>query len=171
MLATTPGVGELPPVVAYEHHLRIDSELAERGWRPNIVSQLVTLADVYDALRTSRPYRDAMPPDTALETMEKDVGTRFDPHLFDGFSRILGYYPPGTCVRFDDDSIGVVHSSNTQDPRKPRAFVVRDAAGDVVVPAEPIDLIDRSNGEHESIAGIVEVVAPEAHDIDPMNFL
>jgi putative two-component system response regulator len=47
--------------------------------------RICAIADVYDALRTKRPYKEAMPPDTALELLKKDRGRHFDPRLLDLF--------------------------------------------------------------------------------------
>jgi len=45
------------------------------------------VADVYDALTTTRSYRGAMSHEQAMEIMRKERGTTFDPALFDVFDR------------------------------------------------------------------------------------
>lgn len=90
MLLATPGVPELAPIVAYEHHVRADGTgypRMPRGWRLNLASRIVQVADVFDALRTHRPYRPAMPLAKIVDLMRKDVGVLFDGDLLEIFLR------------------------------------------------------------------------------------
>jgi HD-GYP domain-containing protein (c-di-GMP phosphodiesterase class II) len=84
ILLNTPGIPELAPVVAYEHHVRADGNgypRVPRGWKLNLASRIVQLADVFDALRTNRPYRPSQPVPKIVEIMKHDVGTFFDADL------------------------------------------------------------------------------------------
>jgi HD-GYP domain-containing protein (c-di-GMP phosphodiesterase class II) len=49
-------------------------------------ARIFALADVFDALTSRRPYKDALSPETALEIMAKGRGSHFDPTLFDLFT-------------------------------------------------------------------------------------
>jgi len=44
------------------------------------------VADVYDALTSDRPYRKAMSPFDAKETIMKASGTDFDPRVVEAFA-------------------------------------------------------------------------------------
>ncbi len=46
---------------------------------------ILTVADVYDALSSDRPYRKAMSPFEAKEVVEKGSGADFDPVVVDAF--------------------------------------------------------------------------------------
>ena len=88
MLCNTDGVPELAITVAYEHHIRADGggyPATPAGWRLNLGSRIVQLADVFDALRTNRPYRAALPVPRIREIMRNDVGTVFDATLLTVF--------------------------------------------------------------------------------------
>src|SRR2546425_3930043 len=50
-------------------------------------SKLVHVCDVYDALRTHRPYREAWPQSKTLSYIEDRAGTEFDPELAGAFVR------------------------------------------------------------------------------------
>ena len=63
MLSGAEGIGDLAPLVAYEHHLAYHEDLRADDWEPHLVSQLVSITDVYDALRSIRPYRGEIPPE------------------------------------------------------------------------------------------------------------
>ncbi len=52
-------------------------------------ARIVAIVDVYDALVYKRVYRPAIPEEEALDMMRKDVGTHFDPRLFDIFIKVL----------------------------------------------------------------------------------
>jgi len=83
---------DLPVIVCFEHHFRYDRFGYPRvsyGGALHPVSMMTQIADVYDALRTNRPYRKGMEMDTALSIMEKGRGTEFDPALYDNFLNIL----------------------------------------------------------------------------------
>ncbi|MGD8329990.1 MAG: HD domain-containing protein [Acidobacteriota bacterium] len=167
MLADTEGVGDLAPVVAYEHHLAYHEELRDPStWKPHLVSQLVCLADVYDALRSTRAYREGMPADKAMRIMQQDAGAKFDPVLFDGFYRLIGPYPPGTVVRLESGSAAVTFANNPEQPELPQVVCVLTASGTSIEPARAINLAAADCDER-----IAEVVAAADLGIDPANYL
>jgi putative two-component system response regulator len=47
--------------------------------------RLLSLVDVYDALRSERPYKQAMTHEEAYDIIYKGRGTQFDPGLVDIF--------------------------------------------------------------------------------------
>ena len=79
---------DLAAAVAYEHHIMIDG-----GGYPRMHyrrdchhgSKLVHVCDVYDALRTRRPYRDAWESERVLGYIEERAGTEFDGDVARGF--------------------------------------------------------------------------------------
>jgi putative nucleotidyltransferase with HDIG domain len=50
-------------------------------------ARLISVADVFDALTQSRSYRDALPPEVALDEISKGAGRRFDPEVVARLSR------------------------------------------------------------------------------------
>ncbi len=94
ILLNTPNVPDVATVVAYEHHVRADGSgypRVPKGWRLSMASRIVQMADVFDALRTDRPYRPGLPVTKIVEIMQKDVGTFFDADLLDVFLRDVVY--------------------------------------------------------------------------------
>jgi putative nucleotidyltransferase with HDIG domain len=83
---------DMAAVVAYEHHIMLDG-----GGYPSLhytrectmASRLVHICDVYDALCTTRPYRDAWTPEDAAAYLEDRAGEEFDPSLVGAFIRLL----------------------------------------------------------------------------------
>jgi putative nucleotidyltransferase with HDIG domain len=84
ILMATPGVPQLAVAVAFEHHLQYDGggyPAVPSGWRINVASEITHIADVFDALRSNRPYRAGMPHERIISLMSRDAGTVFDPAL------------------------------------------------------------------------------------------
>src|SRR5690606_26265523 len=69
ILRQTPEMPVLAPVVAFEHHLRLDGTGYPIGVtrdRLNLGTMLCSIADVYDAMRSQRTYQQAFPTDRIL---------------------------------------------------------------------------------------------------------
>jgi putative nucleotidyltransferase with HDIG domain len=78
--------------VAYEHHIMLDGGgyPALRYRRTcHMASRLVHVCDVYDALRTDRPYRNAWDADRALNYLEERQGSEFDSVLVGAFTQMM----------------------------------------------------------------------------------
>ncbi len=83
---------DLPMIVCFEHHIKYDRSGYPRTAATgplHPVSAMTQIADVYDALRTNRPYRKGMDMKTALSIMDRGRGTEFDPGLYDNFLKAL----------------------------------------------------------------------------------
>jgi response regulator RpfG family c-di-GMP phosphodiesterase len=52
------------------------------------VARIVTVADVFDAVTSNRPYRTALPVERAREEIAAGRGTHFDPRMVDAFMRV-----------------------------------------------------------------------------------
>jgi putative nucleotidyltransferase with HDIG domain len=83
---------DLAAAVAYEHHIMINGAgyphcHYHRDCHHG--SKLVHVCDVYDALRTNRPYRDAWESERVLDYVEKRAGTDFEPTIALEFVRMM----------------------------------------------------------------------------------
>ena len=83
---------DLAAAVAYEHHIMIDGGgyphcHFRRSCHP--ASALVHVCDVYDALRTNRPYRGAWESSRVLEYIEERAGKEFDPDVARKFVEMM----------------------------------------------------------------------------------
>jgi response regulator RpfG family c-di-GMP phosphodiesterase len=54
-----------------------------------LCARIVAVADVYDALISQRPHREAWPLDKAVNHIRENSGTRFDPEIVSAFERSL----------------------------------------------------------------------------------
>lgn len=74
--------------IALEHHEKYDGSGYPNGKKAKeimLYARIVAIADVFDALNSSRCYKDAMPLEQVLSIMKQDAGTHFDPELIDIF--------------------------------------------------------------------------------------
>lgn len=75
------------------HHEWVDGSGYPDGLRGDqipIEARIIAVCDMFDALTTARPYREAMSPDDALVMMRAEAGTHLDRDCFDAFERMLG---------------------------------------------------------------------------------
>lgn len=83
-LANTPGIPRLAVITAYEHHLRYDLSgypNVPQNWQQHPVSQMTTIADFFDALRTHRSYRLGMDMNKLTTIMLEEAGNALHPLL------------------------------------------------------------------------------------------
>jgi putative nucleotidyltransferase with HDIG domain len=170
MLRRTPDVPTLAPVVAFEHHLRLDGSgypdgVVRSGL--NVGTMLCTIADVYDAMRSQRVYQKGSPTDRILEVMKANDGRRFNQHLVRRFVQLLGIYPAGNLVRLDSGEVAVVMSPHAPDPRRPRVRVVMNADGQRLDLPFDLNLWEQDNGTTRSRA-ITAPLDPSDLQFDPL---
>jgi len=95
---------DLPAVVAYEHHIMVNGGGYPKFDYPrdcHAASKLVHVCDVYDALRTNRPYRAAWPAPKVLTYVEERAGMEFDPDTARAFVKMMAEWEP-KLARLDE---------------------------------------------------------------------
>src|SRR5215212_4784190 len=145
ILRRTPEMPILAPVVAFEHHLRIDGTGYPFGAKRdglNIGTMLCGIADVYDAMRSQRAYQQAHPTDRILAVLKRNDGTQFDQHLVRRFVQLLGIYPPGNLVKLSTGEVAVVLQVHAPDPHRPRVRVIFAADGSRLEPPQDRNLFE-----------------------------
>lgn len=78
--------------IAECHHEKFDGTGYPAGLAGEdipLVARIVAVADVFDALTSKRPYKDAWPVDKALTILDESAGTQFDPAIVAAFHRAL----------------------------------------------------------------------------------
>ena len=92
MLARVPHMSQLADIVLY-HHEYYDGSGYPAGLAGNripIESRLLAVADAYDAMTSSRPYRPAFSHREAVQRICEASGTQFDPAVVDAFMKQFG---------------------------------------------------------------------------------
>lgn len=92
-LAKMDDLTRLAPVMAFEHHIKYDGsgypDIRFSEKRQHIFSQVLAIADFFDALRSHRPYREGMEIKDIIALMKKGVGKDFNPYLVNNFIGLL----------------------------------------------------------------------------------
>lgn len=153
ILLRIPGsVPPLLPTVAHQHHMNADRSgypagVGEAG--PHPASLLVQVADVFDALRTVRPYRGTMDETQAINVMLRDAGDgRLDRAFLGALVKAFRILQPGRRVELDDGRRAVVMG-------------VGDAnALEALVEVEDGDIVDLSDPVMPPIAKLEAAEAP-----------
>ena len=99
---------DIAAVVAYEHHIMLNG-----GGYPSMrfrrdchqASRIVHVCDVYDALRTNRPYREAWEAEKVIAHMEKGIGHDFDPDVVRGFIAMIKQWDKRLAVVDDKQEL------------------------------------------------------------------
>ena len=92
ILRRTPQLGHLAPIVRHEH------ERWDGGGYPDglartsipIASRIILACDAYNAMITTRPYREAMSTEHATAELRAKAGTQFDPEVVEALLERLG---------------------------------------------------------------------------------
>ncbi len=75
------------PIIRY-HHERYDGNGypdRKKGKEIPEGSRIISIADAYDAMRSCRPYREAMSFEQCLDEIKRNIGTQFDPEISEVF--------------------------------------------------------------------------------------
>jgi HD-GYP domain-containing protein (c-di-GMP phosphodiesterase class II) len=81
--------------IALRHHERWDGTGYPHGWAQDLIplsARIVAVADVYDALRMRRNYKEPFTHEQAVQNMSAESGTHFDPFLVTRFLDIAGSF-------------------------------------------------------------------------------
>jgi putative nucleotidyltransferase with HDIG domain len=169
ILRRTPEMPSMAPIVAFEHHLRLDGSGYPQGVQRtslNLATMLCSIADVYDAMRSQRTYQQAFPNERVLAVMKQKDGQQFDQHLVRRFVQLIGIYPPGTLVRLDSNEIAVVVRVHAPDPYRPTVRVLYDDNGSKVQTPEERNLWEL--GHHGTITAPLD---PAEYKVDALSFV
>jgi HD-GYP domain-containing protein (c-di-GMP phosphodiesterase class II) len=116
-------LGQFPVLAALEHHVGYDMSgyptLKEKNC-PHMVSRIVEIADVYEAMTANRSYRKPQDVHIAMKTLIDGFGKEFDPLLVKLLLNSLGAFPPGSVVRLKDGETAVVVEPNDGNPFYPK---------------------------------------------------
>ena len=165
-------VSELPEVIrliVYQHHERMNGTgyPKKRGSRfIHEYAKILSIADVYKALTSSRPHRQGKLPFKAMENMIKM--TRLGLFDLEILKRFLGYmslFPIGSLVKLNTNEICKVVEAYPRDVSRPLLSVQIDSEGVGLGPKE-MKLIDLSTDQSRKI---VKAVSNREYKIDLMD--
>jgi len=115
----------------FSHHERYDGKgypLQLKGNEVPIFSQIISMADVYDAMGSARVYKKALLATEGHEYILGNAGHHFSPGLVEVFARTIAPFPVGMTVQLSNGLHAVVMRNNPNFMMRPlvRAFDERD---------------------------------------------
>lgn len=120
-LVRSGNVPEAALDVCLHHHERFDGSGYPQGLsgeKISLLARMGSVCDVYDAITSDRPYKQAWRAADSLGRMAQWAG-HFDTKIFHAFVRTVGIYPMGTLVKLQSGNLGVVVDQNARDLTKP----------------------------------------------------
>jgi HD-GYP domain-containing protein (c-di-GMP phosphodiesterase class II) len=159
ILVEVDGLRPLTPTVALEHHRGVDGTGYPdlEGTIPHLLSQVVAVADIYEAMTGARSYQDPAMPEQACLVLARLAGTKLNTALVKAFVNAVSFFPLGSVVRTDRDEVGVVIRTNQSEPLHP--VIALMGAGLERLPGE-IDTSQRLlSGEYER--HVIETLRPQ----------
>ena len=173
ILRKTPEMPALAPIVAFEHHLKQDlsgypENIGHRNL--NLCTMVVSIADVFDALRSNRPYRQGLATDRIRTIMGEQGNPQFNQKLLKRFVNIMGLFPIGNFVRLNTEEVGVVTAEHPTDPFRPQVKIVFNDKGERLEEPFLANTWERdSRGEYPR--AVVEAIDPDSMELDPLTLL
>lgn len=160
ILSREEDISETPRIIAYSHHERYNG----KGYPRKLIgdeippSAIVTsLADVYDALTTNRPYRKRLLPHDAMRIIISQTYSDFPVELVRAFLKALSIYPIGSLIKLNTGEIALVIKVNERAIVRPTIRILLDSQGDFI-PYSKIQDIDLIK---DTTRFIVEAVSEE----------
>ena len=144
-------ISESAKIVALQHHERIDGLGYPHNLKGKAISKLtkiVSIADVYDALTSNRPYRKASNPNDAVEYLLSKVNTQFDYEMVKTFTKAIVPYPTGTLVTLSTGDIAIVTDVFRNFGLRPEVIIIKKGTisnsqkiGETVSLMEHLDIV------------------------------
>jgi putative nucleotidyltransferase with HDIG domain len=160
LLDTSPvTMSETARQIVVQHHERFDGTGYPKklcGKEISEMARIVSIADVYDALTSDRPYKCAYMPSVAYKMMNGVLARGFDPDLLKIFLRHIAFYPQGSVVRMKNGDYAIVRALNGDDLSKPQVEIIADSSYKLYEPHKFMDLREYEDGKIDSVLNEME---------------
>lgn len=143
MIKSFSGISKNVSDAVIYHHERINGTGYPYGvTNLGILTQIISLTDVYDALTSNRCYRSRIKPDEAIEIiMGSSTNKIFDVELVRSFVKNITIYSIGTNVVLSTGEEGYVIKIHPKFPLRPTVKIVKDAKGNKLKTEKHTDLM------------------------------
>jgi HD-GYP domain-containing protein (c-di-GMP phosphodiesterase class II) len=123
-------------LIVRSHHERWDGTGYPDGLAGEAIpveSRIISCCDSWNAMRTDRSYRKALPHAAALAELKAHAGTQLDPHIVDAFAILVGPGDQESHGRAKTTTAGSMNGHETT-PALARAPAARAAS----IPSDPV---------------------------------
>jgi HD-GYP domain-containing protein (c-di-GMP phosphodiesterase class II) len=172
------GLNNVPARMAgasFEHHMNYDFSGYPKlaiSWSQSLSSRIVTIADCYDAMTSSRVYRrEPMSPSNVLKLMFSKSGQSFDPVLMKLFVNCVGFIPIGSLVLLNTEEFAVVLKPAEEKANAERPFVkiIADVQGTPIDNGPELDLTEQDDN-HEYRHTIIRLIDNTEYNFDTSRY-
>lgn len=125
----------------YNHHRRLSSSSGDI----DEYSQIVGLADSFEAMTHSRAYKKPLEPHSAIRKIIEELKGMFDTSIIKALIDNIGIYPAGTWVRLDTDEIGLVIDINPGITLSPKVNILFNKNEEPLLEPRTVDLSKQKN--------------------------
>jgi HD-GYP domain-containing protein (c-di-GMP phosphodiesterase class II) len=159
ILSAVRDISKLAMVASFEHHQHGKNAYPrmEDKYQRHPFSQIISLADSYEAITSPRVYYSAqISPDKAIRILLKNKGVTSSPVLLQAFINMIGIFPVGTLLKLDTGEIGLA-MHQTQDLLRPRVLLLDKFDGSEKETGEMVSLIETAEGNYKrSVSGTID---------------
>lgn len=123
-----------------DHHEKWDGTgypNKSEGKNISLFGRIISVADVFDALTSMRPYSFIRSPSDAMEFIIANSGIMFDTNIVDIFKRKIAPYPVGTTVTLSNGYTAIIVRNHEEFCLRPVVRLIYDPDGNDV---DPVDL-------------------------------
>ncbi|WP_310390013.1 HD-GYP domain-containing protein [Roseateles sp.] len=129
--------------VCLHHHEKMDGSgypQKLKGEQISLLARMGAVCDVYDAITSTRPYKEAWDPAGSIQRMAQWSGGHFDPVVFRAFVKGVGIYPVGSLVKLESGRLAVVTEMNAASLAAPVVRVFYSTRASMPIPVLTLDL-------------------------------
>ena len=172
------GITNLPArmvAASFEHHMNLDYSgypKLKLPWKLSLTGRILTIADCYDAMTSSRVYRrEPMSPAKVLTMMLAKSGKSFDSSLLKLFVTCVGIIPIGSLVVLDSDEFAVVlkPAVDKTESERPIVKIITDAQGNPIDNGPELDLTEKDETGNYRYS-IIRLVDNTEHKFDTSRY-
>jgi HD-GYP domain-containing protein (c-di-GMP phosphodiesterase class II) len=164
ILVQSEGLHPLTPTVALEHHRGVKGngypDLGDAI--PHPMSQIVSVADVYEAITGARTYQAPTPPERACLILARMAGDKLNTGLVKSFVSAITFFPVGSLVRTNRNELGLVVQTNRSEPLHPVLTLVDERTNQ---PNGRVDTAERDSSGAYTRHISQSVPAPDGLDL------
>lgn len=163
------GISPISISIVAEHHERYDGSGYPRGLKGEEISaygQMACIADVYDAMTSTRVYHAGCEPNVALKQLLDRRGQEYNNKLVHHFIRTIGIYPIGSLVKLESGYLAVVVDQHHENLLHPRVRIIFNIRTRSYIAPKDFDL-SKPNSNHR----IVSCETPAHWGINPNRYL
>ncbi len=136
LLARHTNTSPIVWAMARQHHEYMDGSGYPDGRRGKDIhpfARIMRVADMWDAMRSDRPFQGAQAADKILQKLNsKEMKDKLDPEVMEILNSMTVRYPMGTKVELNNGMVGVVIRENEDVPHKPDIHIILDEKGNKV---------------------------------------